>query len=72
MWWLKFYKTNLKKIFGDLKRIKKLVTTSKNNLKSLRNENSRKEKWIKKVWKYVLEQVFENEEFKKVKKSEEI
>jgi len=72
MWWLKFHKTNLKKIFGDLKRIKKLVTTSKNNLKSLRNENSRKEKWIKKVWKYVLEQGLEKEKFKKVKKSEKI
>jgi len=29
MWWLKFYKTNLKKIFGDLKRIKQLITTLK-------------------------------------------
>ena len=72
MWWLKFHKTNLKKIFGDLKRIKKLVTTSKNNLKSLRNENSRKEKWIKKVWKYVLEQGLEKEKFTKVKRSEKI
>jgi len=44
MWWLKFDKTNLKKIFGDLKRIKKLITTLKKNLKSLRNENSVKEK----------------------------
>jgi len=44
MWWLKFYKTNFKKIFGDLKRIKKLIRTLKKNLKSLRNENSRKEK----------------------------
>ena len=44
MLWLKFYKTNLKKIFGDLKRIKKLITTLKKNLKSLRNENSKKEK----------------------------
>jgi len=44
MWWLKFYKTNLKKIYGNLKMIKKLLTTLKKNLKSLRNENSRKEK----------------------------
>jgi len=44
MWWLKFYKKNLKIIFGDLKRIKKLITTLKKNSKSLRNENSRKEK----------------------------
>jgi len=42
MSWLKFYKTNLKKIFGDLKMIKKLLTTLKKNLKSLRNENSEK------------------------------
>jgi len=44
MWWLKFDKTNLKKMFGDLKSIKKLKTTLKKNLKSLRNENSSKEK----------------------------
>jgi len=44
MWWLKLYKTNLGKIFGDLKGIKKWITTLKKNLKSLRNENSRKEK----------------------------
>jgi len=49
MLWLKSNKKNLKKIFGDLKRIKKLITTIKKNLKSVRNENSRKEKKVKKV-----------------------
>ena len=44
MWWLKLNKKNLKKKFGDLKSIKKLITTLKKNSKSLRNENSRKEK----------------------------
>ena len=41
---IKNLQKNLKKIFGDLKRIKKLITTLKKNLKSLRNDNSRKEK----------------------------
>jgi len=41
---IKNIQKNLKKIFGDLKRIKKLITTLKKNLKSLRNDNSRKEK----------------------------
>ena len=44
MWWLKSNKTNFKKIFGDLKMIKKLITTLKKNSKSLRNEYSGKEK----------------------------
>jgi len=70
MWWLKFYKKKFKENICRFKNYQEVDNTSKKEFKKFKKWKFKKRKISKESVKISVEQVFENEEFKKVKKSD--